>query len=249
MISQNPISSNLVRLWLAVLASEATIIALMHLLVGKSAFFLLGPMLLYDLFLYVFPYWYIHNMAPVPYRGVEFQQSQEILKRVFAGQKRLKPELLMINTEFNNLLVFVHHSRLWVITDKNFMENFNSSEQESIFKEMATLYSKGHLSAATMRSALHLTLPFWLARKGTELNFLSENEDEFWLYLTFKTFHRLNLSKNSLPGYLLPCLFFPALPNYNPESYFSLYTFLRERLINSMKPKEPENQANLQGEL
>jgi hypothetical protein len=235
------IYSSILRLWLLIVSTQASIIILTYIFAGKGAFFLLGPFFLYNLIIYTFPYWYPPLITTSLYKGVEFQKSLQILKHSFKKLKRMRPELLMMNTEFNNLLVFSHRKRLWVITDKKFMDSLGEDEQKLIFDELALLQARGRLATATVYSALHFTLPFLPVRKGTELGFFSENEQENWLYLNYKTFHRLSLKSQVTQSHLLPCLFFPALPNYNPESYFSLYTFLRERLIKSMQPSVDMN--------
>lgn len=218
----------------------------LYFLVGKIAFFLLGPFILYDLVLYSFPFWTLPKLTSTLYKGTEFQQSQKILKDSFKKQKRAKPELLMVDTEFNNILVLNRHRRVWVVAGREFLASFSSTEIRAIFDELVRLYASEHLSQATIFSALHFTLRFWKPHKGCELTFRTENDLEPWLYLNYKIFHRLSLRAKPLPPHLMPCLFFPALGNYPAESYFSLYTFLRERLITSMRPTEA---PPLEGEL
>lgn len=244
------IHSSILRLWAIIAGIEALIIALVFISIGKSAFFLLGPFLLYDLFLYTYPYWYVPMLTTTLYKGAEFQKSQNMLKQTLKKHKHLRAELLMLNTEFNNILIFAHRRRLWVLTDKNFMDSFSEKEQQLIFQEISTLYGSERIATATVYSSLFMSLPFFPVKKGTELNFYSSNSDENWFYLNYKTFHRMSFKKNKTLSHLLPCLFFPALPNYSAESYFSLYTFLRERLIKSMKPAVAEPiEPQLQGEL
>jgi hypothetical protein len=245
------IFSGIFRLWILIASTQISLIVLAYIFFGQNAFFLLGPFFLYDIAIYTYCYWYPPLITKSLYKGTEFQNSLNILKQSFNKLKRARPELLMMDTEYDNILTFAHRNRIWVITSKNFLDGLSSDDQKIIFGELALLHKAERLTVATTLSALFFTMPFLPVKKGTELNFFSENENENWLYLTYKTFHRQSLRHKESQSHLLPCLFFPALPNYGADSYFSLYTFLRERLIKSMKPAALDNLAETpaQGEL
>jgi len=228
------------RLWALIAANQIGIFALFYWLFGKNAFFLFGPFALYDVVIYFFPHWYQLFLDGPRFKGLKFQQFVREAKAIFPPQVRL--DVRFLEKDFSNVLVFAHNRHVWIVTSAEFMEHFHDAEVKLLLEEIHTLWAVGRLQTATLLSALQLTLPFgfWRHNRGTELIFFSQNKDIRWQRLCFKVFHWSD-GKGTSPAArraLLPCLAYPALTNYGPSSYFSVYNFLREKLITALKSEE-----------
>jgi hypothetical protein len=226
------------RLWTSIFSGELLIFLLFFWLFDKNAFFLLGPFCLYNLSVYLFPYWYQLFFVTDFVKGPIFQQFERLAKETFPTQVRL--DLRLFDNEFANLIVFAHHNKIWIWSSSDFIERFSKSELTLLLEELKNLFTTGRLQSATYYSALQFTLPvgLWPHNRGSELIFFSQNEDIRWQRLNFKVFHWNDGKNSAARPPLVPCLLFPALTNYSPASYFSVYNFLREKLITALKSEE-----------
>lgn len=226
------------RLWAAIFLGQALLFALMYGLTGKYAFFLIGPFCVFNLAIDLFPYWYTLMNETETSRGSKFQQFQRLAREIFPEGTKL--DLRLQESDFANLMVFSHRRTVWITSSVGFIENFSEAELRSLLIEIKTLYTLGRLRTATLLAALQTTLPLgiWRHNRGSELIFFSQNQDIQWQQLNFKVFHWSDGKRSAARMPLLPCLVYPALTNYNPSSYFSVYSYLRERLITALKTEE-----------
>jgi len=226
------------RLWALIAANQLGIFALFYWLFGKFAFFLIGPFTLYNLIIYLFPFWYQFFFSGPLNKGLKFQQLLKTAKTIFPHH--LKLDIRFLENDFSNLLILAHKNHVWIFTSEMFMDQFTPLETELLIKEIEGLHASGRLKASTLISAIQWTLPLgiWRHNRGSELIFFSQNTDLNLQRLNFKVLHWCEGKNTSLRSALIPCLMYPALTSYNQVSYFSLYNFLREKLITSLKAEE-----------
>jgi hypothetical protein len=241
----NPFASQWI--WAFILGSELVVFFALKALVGSAAYFLLGPVLVYNLGIYFFPYLYFFFKPPQSFNNRFALQWKADLKELFPAHVRihflLKPE------GQSPLMAFSHGSTLWVTSSENFLERFSAQEAALLQKQLFYLWKSGHLLHATTWTALQSTLPLWLVRnpRGTELMFAAAQNDavrpQDWLPLCIKVYHWMSHQADTTSKAMSPSLFFPNLTNYNEKSYFSLYQYLQQELIESIKegdmPYEP----------
>lgn len=234
-------------LWAWILGAQFLIFLSLKFFIGQYAYFLLGPLIVYNLVIYYFPYLYFF------YRPVSSLQNRFALEWKQSLQQTFGPKvtvhLQMTPQGQGPLWVLTHRSTVWLTVSENFIKRFTPEELALIQNQLFLLWSSNHLWKSTTWTALQSTLPLWLARnpRGTELMFAVPAQDEVrhaeWMRLCLKVFHWMSHQKYGFSLAASPSLLFPVLTNYNEKSYFSLYQYLQNELITSLKegdmPYEP----------
>lgn len=224
------------RLWLLLLLGQSAIFWIVYLFFGKAAFFLLAPMALFNAVLYIFPYWYMWQPTGTPSKSLKFQHFAKEAQRHLSDDG-LKLHVHLTEENFENIFILAHRKNIWLQSSVEFISRFDHHERDILLREIRHLYDLGRLQTATFFSALQLMVPWglWRHNRGAELTFYAPNKTKEWHELNFKVLQWNTLHPQSVKPFLMPCLVYPALTNYSQASYSSAYTYMRERLIHSLK--------------
>ncbi|MBY0384509.1 hypothetical protein K2X05_05065 [bacterium] len=239
-------------IWALILSTEALLFLIATGLIGSSAYFLLGPLIVYNLAIYFFPYLYFFYSPPKTVNNRFAIEWKASLQGLFP--KNCKVHFFMMPEGSAPLWIFAHGSTIWVHTSESFITRFSGPETAMIQTQIFHLWKNGHLANSTTWSALQKTLPLWFIRnpRGTELMFAASEQDVSnpaeWLQLCMKVFHwmshRINESSSQA---FSPSLLFPTLTNYNEKSYFSLYQYLQNELIEVLKQGDLSHESTKSG--
>ncbi len=230
-------------LWAWILGSQFLFFLLLKGFVGSAAYFLLGPLIVYNLGIYFFPYLYFFYRPVKTVHNRFALQWKKNLETTFGPEVTMHLQVLPEGQA--PLWILTHGSTVWLTVSESFISRFSPEELTLIETQIFQLWKNGHLWRSTTWTALQSTLPLWLARnpRGTELMFALPSQAQAldvvrhseWLQLCFKVFHWMSHQKyNSSPA-ISPSLLFPVLTNYSEKSYFSLYQYLQNELITSLK--------------
>lgn len=234
-------------IWAFIFVAELILFFVAQGLFGSWAYFLAGPLIVYNLSIYFFPYLYffLFPVSTINNRfAIEWKQAVE--KKFPKGTK---VHLLLTENLSTPLFAFSHKNTIWILSSEQFLEPFTPDETEMIHTQLYHLWKHGVLFGATTWTALQKTLPLRLLRnpRGTELMFSCSQNDVIspaaWSRLCFKVFHWMSHDTWTSPPAFSPSLFFPTLTNYSAKSYSSLYRFLQNELIESIQQGDPFHES------
>lgn len=230
-------------IWGLILSLEIVAIGGLYLLLRNHwPFFLLGPFVIFNFSLYLLPIWLVYKERANEYQGKESQTAKSMLTKYGPTDQSSHAQLLMSTTQRDNILLFTFGKSLWIIVSKDFWAGLSELERQTLLKVIFELYEDQQIQAATLMTSLCTLLPILrpFVKPFSELYFYQMHYSSCWQHLGYKVFYQQQNQNTLTPHHWNYCLLFPALTSYQKESYFSLHTYLRERLIASFSGTERE---------